>query len=161
MVDQFKLKFQKGQAMAPSKGKPVSGPGRLSQRTDLSLARNVSQNPTQGAKEIPSARYGEGKETSELQKAAPMRGNSVRVPNVPIGTLSGPSMRPEEPAEIGMPFGAGPGPESLGLPPEQPNIANEMTTIKKYYPMLDNMARQESAPESFKIFMQAVRGRLT
>lgn len=149
--------------MAPSKGKPVSGPGRLSQRTDLSLARNVSQNPTQGAKEIPSARYGEGKETSELQKAAPMRGNSVKVPRIkgePMVGLDEPTQRPNEAPETGLPFGAGPGPESLGLPPEQPNITNEMVTIKKYYPMLDNMARQENAPESFKLFMQAVRGSL-
>jgi hypothetical protein len=154
------LKFQKGQAMAPSKGKPVSGPGRLSQRTDLSLARNVSQNPTQGAKEIPSARYGEGKETSELQKAAPMRGNSVRVPNVPIAPLSGPSMRPEEPAEVGMPFGAGAGPESLALPPMQPVIPQELTTVAKYYDALENMARATEAPESFKLFVQAIRSQL-
>ncbi len=146
--------------MAPSKGKPVSGPGRLSQRTDLSLARNVSQNPTQGAKEIPSARYGEGKETSELQKAAPMRGNSVRVPNVPIAPLSGPSMRPEEPAEVGMPFGAGAGPESLALPPMQPVIPQELTTVAKYYDALENMARATEAPESFKLFVQAIRSQL-
>jgi hypothetical protein len=154
------LKFQKGQVMAPSKGKPVSGPGRLSQRTDLSLARNVSQNPTQGAKEMPSARYGEGKETSELQKAAPMRGNSVRVPNVPIAPLSGPSMRPEEPAEVGMPFGAGAGPESLALPPMQPVIPQELTTVAKYYDALENMARATEAPESFKLFVQAIRSQL-
>lgn len=145
--------------MAPSKGKPVSGPGRLSARTDLSPS-NPNNRKIQGAKEIRSSEYGEGKELQALQTAAPMKGNPAPVPNVPIAPLGGPSMRPEEPAEAGMPFGPGPGMDSLGLPPSQPVIPQELATISKYYDSLDNMARSSEAPESFKIFMQAVRSRL-
>jgi hypothetical protein len=145
--------------MAPSKGKPVSGPGRLSARTDLSPS-NPNNRKIQGAKEIRSSEYGEGKELQALQTGAPMKGNPAPVPNIPISPLGGPSMRPEEPAEAGMPFGAGAGPEGLNLPPMQPVIPQELATISKYYDSLDNMARSSEAPESFKIFMQAVRSRL-
>lgn len=145
--------------MAPSKGKPVSGPGRLSARTDLSPS-NPNNRKIQGAKEIPSSKYGEGVELQSLQTAAPMKGNPAPVPNVPIAPLSGPSMRPDEPAEAGMPFGPGPGPESLALPPMKPVIPQELTTISKYFDALDNMSRAPEAPESFKLFMQAVRSQL-
>jgi hypothetical protein len=145
--------------MAPSKGKPVSGPGRLSARTDLSPS-NPNNRKIQGAREIPSGEYGEGVELQALQTAAPMKGNPSPVPNVPIGPLGGPSMRPDEPAEAGMPFGPGAGPEGLNLPPMKPVIPQELTTIAKYFDALDNMARSPEAPESFKIFMQAVRSQL-
>jgi len=145
--------------MAPSKGKPVSGPGRLSARTDLSPS-NPNNRKIQGAKEIPSSKYGEGVELQRLQTAAPMKGNPAPVPNVSIAPLGGPSLRPDEPAEAGMPFGPGAGPEGLNLPPMQPVIPQELTTIAKYFDALDNMARSPEAPESFKIFMQAVRSQL-
>jgi len=145
--------------MAPSKGKPVSGPGRLSARTDLSPS-NPNNRKIQGAKEIPSSKYGEGVELQALQTAAPMKGNPAPVPNVPISPLGGPSLRPDEPAEAGMPFGDGPGPEALALPTAQPVIPQELSTIAKYYDALDNMSRAKEAPESFKIFMQAVRSQL-
>jgi hypothetical protein len=145
--------------MAPSKGKPVSGPGRLSARTDLSPS-NPNNRKIQGAKEIRSSEYGEGKELQALQTGAPMKGNPAPVPNIPIAPLNGPSMRPDEPAEAGMPFGSGAGPESLMLPSAQPVIPQELTTIAKYFNALDNMARAKEAPESFKVFMQAVRSQL-
>lgn len=145
--------------MAPSKGKPVSGPGRLSARTDLSPS-NPNNRKIQGAKEIPSSKYGEGVELQALQTAAPMKGNPAPVPNVPISPLGGPSLRPDEPAEAGMPFGDGPGPEALALPPVTPAIPQELTTIAKYYDALENMARASEAPESFKLFVQAVRSQL-
>jgi len=145
--------------MAPSKGKPVSGPGRLSARTDLSPS-NPKNRKIQGAKEIPSSEYGEGVELQALQTAAPMKGNPAPVPNVPIAPLSGPSLRPDEPAEAGMPFGAGPGPEALALPPVKPVIPQELTTVAKYYDSLENMARNPEAPESFKLFVQAIRSQI-
>ena len=143
--------------MAPSKGKPVSGPGRLSARTDLSPS-NPNNRAIQGAKKIPSSKYGEGVELQSLQTAAPMKGNPAPVQKLP--TLSGPSTRPDEPAEAGMPFGPGPGPESLTLPPMKPVIPQELTIISKYFDALDNMSRAPEAPQSFKLFMQAVRSQL-
>ena len=145
--------------MAPSKGKPVSGPGRLSARTDLSPS-NPNNRKIQGAKEIPSSKYGEGKQLQSLQTAAPMKGNPAPVPNVPIAPLSGPSLRPEEPAEAGMPFGSGPGPEALALPQLKPTIPQELTTVSNYYDSLENMARSPEAPESFKLFVQAIRSQI-
>jgi hypothetical protein len=145
--------------MAPSKGKPVSGPGRLSARTDLSPS-NPNNRKIQGAKEIRSSEYGEGKELQALQTGAPMKGNPAPVPNIPISPLGGPSMRPDEPAEAGMPFGPGAGPDTLGLPPMKPTIPQELETVAKYYDALENMARATEAPESFKLFVQAIRSQL-
>jgi len=95
-----------------------------------------------------------------LQTGAPMKGNPAPVPNIPISPLGGPSMRPDEPAEAGMPFGPGAGLEALNLPSVRPAIPQELTTISKYYDALENMARAEEAPESFKLFVQAIRAEL-
>lgn len=89
----------------------ASGPGKFSKRTDMTL---------------PSSGYGEGVETAAIKGGAPM----AKTPNVNPTSLSeqgmapsqikvtplfAPSERPDEPITAGIPMGAGPGPEALGM----------------------------------------------
>jgi len=85
-----------------SQAKPVSGPGALSQRTDM-----VNSDPNV---------YGDRKAMQETMSAAPMA-RAQAVPSSPsITSLFAPTERPNEPVTAGNPLGAGPGPESLNLP---------------------------------------------
>lgn len=93
----------------PANPAPVSGPGALSRRTD--------GGPSQPIREMAGGKYGERKETAELQASAPManRRQPQPMPNrPPITPLLAPTERPDEPITTGMPFGPGPGPEVLG-----------------------------------------------
>jgi hypothetical protein len=94
----------------------AAGPGKFSVRTDgLSL---------------PSQAYGEGVDTAAIKAGAPM----ARTPDVrgatntevrqaaaqgPITPLFAPTQRPEEPITAGIAMGPGPGPEALGMRPQQ------------------------------------------
>lgn len=96
----------------PGNPAPVSGPGRLSRRTD--------GGPTQGAKYMGGGQYGESKQLMEQQQAAPMAAAPTRSAPSPkiqpvqaITPLTAPTQRPDEPLTAGMAFGAGPGPEAL------------------------------------------------
>lgn len=102
-------------------GAPVSGPGRLSRRTDRS--------PSQKIRELPDAKYGEAKDFNDLQKQAPLANdpqpnisaaapdqgpqqNPMSLSNViPLGA---PTQRPNEPVTAGSPLGPGAGPEAMG-----------------------------------------------
>lgn len=82
--------------------KPVSGPGRLSQRTDMI--------PSGGA-------YGERKEMMETL-AAGNRATPAQ-PSAPAPKVTGlfaPTEMPQEPVTTGNPLGAGAGLEVLNLP---------------------------------------------
>jgi hypothetical protein len=105
--------------------------------------------------------YGEATELRELQQGALMAGNRGPTPASlpPVVGLTEPTQRPEEPFTTGMPFGEGSGPEALGLP-SQADKFNEDTMVAKYIPILETMASDDDAPESFRLFVQAVRGRL-
>jgi hypothetical protein len=97
----------------PANPAPVSGPGKLSRRTD--------GGPTQGMKNIAAdGVYGERKALAEMQSSAPMQGNPT--PSMPAPQVSAtaataapqsmtglfdPTQRPEEPITAGMPFGDG------------------------------------------------------
>ena len=92
----------------------VSGPGKFSVRSD--------------GMQLPSASYGEGVETAAIKAGAPLaktpdvRGipaGEVRqaAAQAPVTPLFAPTQRPEEPITSGIPLGAGPGPEVLGMRP--------------------------------------------
>ena len=98
----------------------VSGVGKNAKRTDM----NTSSKLTQAMQDrIPSQSYGEQVQLNQLQSGADLQGASYNVPkisapmplpnNEPTVPLTQETLRPEEPAEFGMPFGAGPGPEIL------------------------------------------------
>lgn len=107
----------------PNQPAAVSGPGRLSKRTD--------GGPTQAAQPIPSGgQYGARKEMAELQSGAPMAGNpQARVPSSPVTGLFDQTQRPEEPITSGSPMGAGPGPEAMSLPQRTFNPIDTLTRL--------------------------------
>ena len=115
----------------PSNPAPVSGPGALSRRTD--------GGPVQGPKVAPGGKYGERQQMQQMQQAAPMAA-SQRTPNkntavtnaAPITALTAPTERPNEPLTQGSPFGAGAGPEALGLPTQSAKVSDTLSKIVQY-----------------------------
>jgi hypothetical protein len=98
-----------------SQPKPVSGPGALSQRTDMMT--NSDPNV-----------YGDRKATEELMAGAPMaRQQQVSKPSVT--DLFAPTQRPNEPVTAGNPMGAGVGPEALNLPARTFNPAQILSRL--------------------------------
>jgi hypothetical protein len=83
-----------------TKPMPVSGPGALSQRTDMMTASDPNV-------------YGDRKATEELMAGAPMaKVQDMPIPSPVVGLFE-PTTRPDEPVTAGNPMGPGPGPEVL------------------------------------------------
>lgn len=118
----------RGGYQQPGNPASVSGPGRLSRRTDGGPAQSVA--------DLPNAGYGEASEFRSLQQGAPMSASpSPRMsgqgggglggllggggaPGVePPTPLTAGTERPDEPITAGAPFGAGPGPAPEVLAP--------------------------------------------
>jgi hypothetical protein len=103
-----------------SQPKPVSGPGSLSQRTDMMTNSNPNV-------------YGDRKTTEQLMSAAPMaKQQPVSFPSVT--GLFEQSQSPNEPVTAGNPMGAGPGPESLNLPARTFNPTQILTRLSQSDP---------------------------
>lgn len=94
----------------------AAGPGKFSVRSD--------------GMSLPSASYGEGVDTAAIKAGAPMaktpdvRGaTNTQVRQAAAGAsitpLYAPTERPEEPITSGIAMGPGPGPEVLGMRPQQ------------------------------------------
>jgi len=141
----------------PANPAPVSGPGKLSRRTDGGPS---SKSAVQGMREMSGGgKYGERKALQEAQAGAPMAGNPVSVttpavPSVaptagPVTGLFDPSQRPNEPVTAGLPVGP-------GRTPERQMVGN-YDMIMKYMPALELMASQEDAPEPFKALVKYVK----
>jgi len=104
-----------------SQAKPVSGPGALSQRTDMMTASNPNV-------------YGDRKATEELMSSAPMAKQQPAPAPRPITGLFEPSARPNEPVTAGNPLGAGPGPEAIVLPARSFNPTEILTRLAENDP---------------------------
>jgi hypothetical protein len=98
-----------------TQAKPVSGPGALSQRTDMMTASDPNV-------------YGDRKATEELMSGAPMA-KQRPVPTTPITGLFEPTARPNDPVTTGNPLGPGPGPEALVLPARSFNPTEILTRL--------------------------------
>lgn len=111
----------------------VSGPGKLSKRTDL---------PGNGT-------YGSRKEINEIKSGAPM----YQAPATQVTPLLAPTNYPDQPITDGLSVGP-------GYTPPQP-VANKYSMISKYMNKLETMAAQPDAPESFKVFLNFVKSEAT
>jgi hypothetical protein len=112
-----------------SENKAVSGPGSLSERTDMQPLGSGQVQQSQ----IPSVPVSK-------KSAAP-------TPPSPVTNLFAPTERPNEPVTAGAPVGPG----------RTPAPASQYQMIDKYMPELEQLAAQEDAPESFKIFLGLVK----
>jgi hypothetical protein len=116
--------------MPPLQQKPVvSGPGKLSKRTDL---------PGNG-------QYGSRKDINEIKSGAPM----YRAPQEKVIPLNAPTNYPDQPITDGLPVGPGYTPE--------PPVNNKYAMISKYMDQLNTMAAQPDAPQAFKTFLNFLK----
>ena len=93
------METSKGGYRQPMNPAPVSGPGALSQRTDGGAVEGM----TQPAQSYTGGSYGNNKEMSDQQNAAPLAGNPIQT----IG-LNVPTQFPDEPLSAGANYGDGP-----------------------------------------------------
>ena len=109
-----------GGMRTPANPAPVSGPGRLSRRTD--------GGPQQTTTPMTGMGYGENAEFNDIQSSAPLAAapsvsntrsrNKVPTSQGAAATpLNAPTQRPDEPVTAGAPFGPGPGPASAPAGP--------------------------------------------
>jgi len=107
----------------------AAGPGKFSVRTD--------------GLNLPSQAYGEGVQTQAIKQGAPLaktpdvRGatpTEVRqaASQAPVTPLFAPSQRPNEPITAGIAMGAGPGPEVLGMRPQQETLSQLLAKLVPY-----------------------------
>jgi hypothetical protein len=120
----------------------VSGPGKLSKRTDL---------PGNGT-------YGSRKEINEIKSGAPMPRKTppemYRLPSAQsIVPLTQETQYPDQPITDGLSVGPGYTPA--------PAVNNRYAMISKYMDQLDTLAAQPDAPSAFKVFLNFVKTEAT
>jgi hypothetical protein len=126
----------------------VSGPGKLSKRTDLP--------PSQGAKRLPDAAYGEQRDFQAQQAGAPMAKSSN--PMAGVIPLGAPTNRPSEPVTAGIDAGPGPGSEILGLKGAAETMQEDLSVLAKYMPLMAAYADTTESTGTMKAFVRYLRG---
>lgn len=149
---------QHGGRRTPRNPAPVSGPGRMSRRTD--------GGPQQTTVPMTGMGYGENADFNDMQSAAPMAAaptvSNTRTRNTsPTGQsaaatpLFSPTQRPDEPVTAGAPFGPGPGPQAE--PGFMGAVSEDMQMLKQYLPDFEAAARWPDTPKSFKMLVSYIR----
>lgn len=141
-----------GGPRTPRNPAPVSGPGKMSRRTDGQV-----QVPMTGMA------YGENSDFNDMQSSAPMKASAPMarpsqgaMPRGPQGTpLFSPTGRPDEPVTAGASVGPGDTPR----PPAPPGQAfqTDARALAPFLPSLLRSADQADAPEGFVRFVRALR----
>jgi hypothetical protein len=135
----------------------VSGPGKFSKRTD-----GIS---------FQSTEYGSGVENAANKAGAPLastpdvRGMSASAMGMapsqtPVTPLYAPSQRPDEPVTSGIPMGAGPGPEVLGINQPSVDTDEDKQRLLSYLPALETIAQSPSSSQSFRNYVRLLRSNL-
>lgn len=135
----------------------VSGPGKFSKRTDgLSFQ---------------STEYGSGVENAANKAGAPLartadvrgaRASDVReaAAQAPVTPLFAPTQRPDEPITAGIPMGAGPGPEVLGINQPSADTDADRQRLLSYLPALEAIAQSPTSSQSFRNYVRLLRANL-
>lgn len=134
----------------------VAGPGKFSKRTDgLSFQ---------------STEYGSGVENAANKAGAPLaktadvrgaRASEVRAAaQEAVTPLYAPTQRPEEPVTAGIPMGAGPGPEVLGMNQPSADTDADRQKLLSYLPALETIAQSPSSSQSFRNYVRLLRANL-
>ena len=134
-----------------------AGPGKFSTRTDgLSFQSDA---------------YGAGVENAANKAGAPMaktpdvrgaRASDVRAAaaSAPVTPLYAPSERPDEPVTAGIPMGAGPGPEVLGINQPSADTDADRQRLLSYLPALEAIAQSPNSSQSFRNYVRLLRANL-
>ena len=152
---------QHGGKRTPRNPAPVSGPGKLSRRTDGGPAQVNAQMTGMG--------YGENKDFMDIQSGAPMAaaGKPRSAAKAPKGGMMGSmgggnplfsqTQRPNEPVTAGA--NVGPGVGASSAPTENVNdLANiDKNAIRAYLPELMDMVNKGDTPEGFNRFVRHLR----
>lgn len=125
----------------------VSGPGALSKRTDLP--------PSQGAKRLPDAAYGEQQQFQAEQAGAPLA--KAENPLANVVPLNAPTQRPSEPVTAGVDAGPGPGREVLGIKSPVDTQVEDLTMLSKYMPLMAQFADSPDSTGTMKAFVKYLR----
>ena len=151
---------QHGGKRTPRNPAPVSGPGKLSRRTDGGPAQVNAQMTGMG--------YGENKDFMQIQKGASMaasprsRGAAQAPQGNPMGAIGGgnplfsETQRPDEPVTAGANFGPGAG-GAPAAPVYSERSSDDLANIKQYLPDLIEAASFVGAPETFKSLVNYLR----
>ena len=134
-----------------------AGPGKFSTRTD-----GLSFQPDT---------YGAGVEQSAIKAGAPMaktpdvrgaRASDVRAAaaQTPVTPLYAPSQRPDEPITAGIPMGAGPGPEVLGINQPMTDTDSDRQRLISYLPALEVIAQSPNSSQAFRNYVRILRANL-
>lgn len=75
----------------------------------------------------------------------------------PPSPLDAPTEHPDEPVTAGSAFGAGPGPEVLGITPPTGLRAEDVAAVRRYLPALEAMASQPNASPATRSFVRRLR----
>lgn len=140
----------------------VSGPGRLSQRTDGRQPQMIAS----------GGGYGDRKEMQSIQAGAPMSGDlgsgGMAAGAVPGGAgmpdpsqlvpLSADSQRPMEPITAGMSGGLGPGPSVLNQP--SPLTDDQRERLRHFLPALVILASRDDADQNTRRLVRQLRAEL-
>lgn len=140
---------------APQNPAPVSGPGALSRRTD--------GGPAQKLRALPDAKYGEQATYQQDQRGAPLAQSQGAPAAPPVNTranavvpFSAPTQRPDEPVTAGAAMGPGPGPEALGISPQQVEQA-DASNISKNLPFLEFVANLPDANQGSRMYVNLLK----
>jgi len=162
---------EQGGYRKPKNPAAVSGPARMSRRTD---GQPSEDNMKQAKRYISGGDYGEGKELMEIQGGAPM----AKAPGVPeamaapaapvmpaiprseVPDIFAPSQKPSEPITSGIASGPGIGPEGLGA--VSPNLPSPEDTQKAraMYALLMRASQSPNASQATRELARKIRGYL-
>lgn len=149
----------------PASPAPVSGPGRLSRRTD--------GGPGQVQRSLPNAEYGEQGFYSAIQSGAPLAlaegaltpssgATGMASPSpMPVTPFNAPTQYPDQPVTSGAPFGPGVGPEALGLVDDSQLYDQDRRTLVSYLPVLEYLANLPTAMPSLRAQVRKIKASVT
>lgn len=142
----------------PAAPAPVSGPGRLSRRTD--------GGPGQVQRDLPNAAYGEAQAFAEAQQGAPLAlADGALTPSsggpggapVPVTPFGAPTQMPGQPISYGAPFGDGPGVEALGLVTQDNAAEEDRKALVAYIPALEYLSNLPTAMPSLRSLVRKIK----
>lgn len=153
---------ERGGYQRPRNPAPVSGPGRLSRRTDSG---------PQAKRRLPDAAYGEQAEFQSVQGGAPMAGTGPTLDGpqpspqggpggspVELIPMGAPTQNPDMPVTAGADVGEGPGLASMGLIPREQQITQQdLARLQAYLPFFEWIANLPGASEGARDYVRQLK----